>query len=202
MSVLQRLLLSPSDPRRLSLLERIAAVSLALAAAALAYFALSCPPEVTKLAETSCCGATPQSVDADTETLVIVLALLSAGLFLVALLGVRFTRISAGKNGFELAVVTEIADEKGPPGDQARLMTGPPEEAEGEWEKLPPWAKLALEEWGAGRRMFDSGVRFYVLRVVRESRKGSRRWIVWVRYGDRIKVLQLTNGRGSSRVSD
>jgi hypothetical protein len=197
-----RLLQKPLDPRRLNGLERAAAFAVGVATASLAYLALSCPPDVKVLADTACCGMSPQEVDADTQWLVILLALLSAASLLISLLGVRFTRISAGKDGFELAVVNEVSEGE-TRGIELASVSFHELAASSElaWEKLPEWARIALDQWGesAGitRRM-----RFSILSAEKEEKRWSRAWEVTVLLDEgRARRLRLTYGRGSARVA-
>jgi hypothetical protein len=187
----------------LSAPERGGAVLVGFIAAVLAYLALACPPEVERIADTTCCGARPQLVAADTETLVIVLTLISAVALLVALLGVRFTKISAGKDGVELAVVTELTGAEAQASAALRLDTNVvPKPSPKEWDKLPDWAQQALEQWAALNPMLNQPVRNLIVSAKREEKRGSRLWDVAILVGKEAKPLRLTYGRGSSRVTE
>lgn len=189
-------ILTPSH--RLSNRERGAAALAGVIALALAALLLYLPPEVKEAGGEQCqsvqeCGVI--EVAADTETIALVFVLISGGSMLIALLGVRFTKIGAKDITLE-AVVAEVS-----PGAEMVRPSKDFAHSEAEWERLPDWAKAALTRWAEAGTALSTQPRLAVVEAEQEG--GRRAWLVTVRLDDGShRMLRLTYGRGSSRVAD
>lgn len=172
----------------------------AVGAAVCAIVLLICPPQATEPAPSCCAGGSQVvTVDADTEILELVLVAIMGSFLLIAVLGVRFTRIDAGKVGLETATVTSLG--AGPHAEKEAKYIAP-YERESEWGKLPPWAREALREWAEGYEI-TRPLRYAIVRAEKEERKWSRAWFVSVLTDDESVVdLRLTFGRGLGNVRE
>lgn len=180
--------------------ERSAAAAVAVTAGVCAVVLLVCPPQATEPAP-SCCaeGSEVVTVDADTELLELVLVAIAGSFLLISVLGVRFTRIDAGKVRLETATVTSVGD--GEHREEAAQFI-PRNQLEEEWEKLPAWAMDALREWADGYGL-TRALRYSIVRAEKEERRWSRAWSVKVLTDDDSVIdLRLTFGRGLSNVRE
>lgn len=149
-------------------------------------------------------------VDADVSNLVVALALVAGAAFLVALLGVRFTRITAGSVGLDAATVGEASEEEASTKAQEFKVTENKvdldevdlEASSNEWSKLPDWAKKALVNWADEGTVLTRPLRHAILSSAKEPGKGSRAWYVKVLLDDgNTRTLKVTTGRGSTNVA-
>lgn len=113
------------------------------------------------------------------------LALLSGAAFLIALLGIRFTKITAGSVSLEEGTIGEVSKEEAKSKTQNRLTTDAPNEAqEGTvadpqaWEKLPTWAKNTLLLWATSGTTLTRPLRSAVVGAEKESGRGNLPWYV------------------------
>jgi hypothetical protein len=197
-----------APPNRLSSRERLAAIFAAGLALAFSGLVLYLPPEVKEAGGEQCqsaqeCGVI--EVSADTESVAVALLVISGASLAVGLLGIRFTRLSAGGYAIE-AAVGEVAREPGRgkavTGLRRRAMAGPvdPERSEREWERLPTWARAALSGWAEAGDVLTRQPRRSILSAEQEGKR--RAWLVAVELDDGSRsTLRLTYGRGSSRVA-
>ncbi len=195
---------------RLSLPERMLAAAVGIVAAVLALLALTDPPNVTQAAPAAACKNVSEctvAVAADTKTLVVALALLSGAALLIALLGIRFTKITAGSVSLEEGTVGEVSKDEAKSRTQNRLTTDAPVEAPGAvanphaWESLPTWAKNTLLLWATSGTALTTPLRSAVVSAEKESGRGNRPWYVTVRLDSgETRTLRLATGKGSHTV--
>ncbi|HEX5610198.1 MAG TPA: hypothetical protein VFX45_08915 [Solirubrobacterales bacterium] len=189
----------PLKADRLTPRERRGAAGVGVVVWVLAGLLLFFPPEVKEAGGEGCsssgheCGVV--EVSADTETVSVVLVGLGGVALAVALLGIRFTKLSAGGVAVE-GTVAEVSAKSG------RLKKGVKswEDSASLFAQLPEWAQSALNEWAEEGSVLTRQARHSVEDVQQES---SRAWLVWVRLdNEEVRALRLTYGRGSSRVAD
>jgi len=198
-----------SKSNRLTLSERVLAAIVGVGFGVLSYLALTDPPDVTQVAPAAACKAVSEctiSVAADTQTLVVALALLSGAALLIALLGIRFTKITAGSVSLEEGTLGEVSKEEAKAKTQNKLTTEVPAAAEpdvatantGAWDGLPSWAQNTLLLWATSGSALTRPLSAAVVSAEKESGRGNRPWYVTVRLDSgETRVLRLATGKGS-----
>ncbi len=217
--------MAPSDSHKplavgarpgLSPWERGAAGVIGLGTGLLALLAAIDPPQVHRVADLKGCSTAAQcvvSVDADTSTIVVALiALSAAAALLIALLGVRFTKISAAGATLEGTYVSVTT-----PGEASKL-TGRPFSAEPRpraaqtdtkqdsptaWDDLPRWAQSQLIAWANEQTAITRPIRSAVRDAAKATGQGNKPWYVTVELDDgRPLTLRVATGRGGTSVAE
>lgn len=203
---------SKSNVAKLTLTERLLAAIVGCVFGALAYLALVDPPDVKQAAPSGVCKTVSEctiSVAADTQSLVLALALLSGAVLLIALLGIRFTKIVAGSVTLEEGTVGEVDKEEAKAKTDNKLTTEVPAQVEravapadtGAWDRLPEWAQDTLLAWATSGSALTSSLRVAVVSAEKEAGQGNRPWYVTVRLDNgEARVLRLATGKGSNTI--
>jgi hypothetical protein len=204
-------MLSPmSSPTNLSAPERALAAIIGVGFSVAAYFALAQPPKVLHASPNTGCKATEctVSVATDTQTLVVALAALAGAALLIALLGVRFTKVTAGSVTLDQGTVGEVSKDDAKTKQlktdaQAPAATGEAIAAASErpWDLLPEWAQNSLLIWATSGTTVTRPLTAAVVSAVKGSGKGNRPWYVTVELDNKeTRVLRVATGKGSQTV--
>jgi hypothetical protein len=200
---------SPSK-EPLSLPERLVAAIISVAAGVGVWQLLFHPPSM-KQASSSCMAAScVVKVSATDQTAVVALIAVAAAAGLIAILGVRFTKVSAGGASLEQTTVSEVDPKKaaertaGALADQpARAVEKAPRPSDDEWNKLPQWAQNALVRWAENVSAVSQPMRFAVVDAAKEAGRGNHPWFVKVRLDDGgLRTLRVATGRGGTATGD
>jgi hypothetical protein len=195
---------------RLTLVERIGASLVALGSGIVALLLLNDPPDVEKAGASCTSKDCVLTVDGDIQSVAVALIALAAAAALIAVLGVRFTKVGAGGATLELASVSEVDEgtaEKDTAGvlktDSERRALAPALDGEREWDKLPEWAQRAVRDWVYEGSVVKASPREAVIDVAKGAGKGNHAWYVTVRLEDGgTRVLRVATGRGGTTASE
>lgn len=203
----------------LSTLERVLAGTVALAVGILAWRAEVNPPLVTKTTGSAACAVHARDcvvkVSADTSTVVVALIALAAAAAVIALLGIRFTKVSAGGASLESDVMVASVDDAqkatgaslAPTREQAsskRGLTAATTASSDEvFETLPGWAQESLITWANRQTAVTRPIAYAVFDAAKEKGRGNKPWYVTVEQdsGETI-VLRVATGRGGTRIGE
>jgi hypothetical protein len=208
---------------RLSYTERLVALAISLVAGVGAWRLAFHPPHINQ-ASSSCMSAScVVKVSATEQTVVVALIALAAAASLIAVLGVRFTKLSAAGASLEQPTVSEVDPKKaaertaGALTDQApqapsRSLDLDPAQAvhppapalsDDEWNKLPQWAQNALVAWAENVATVTQPMRFAVIEAAKEQGRGNHPWYVKVKLDDdSVRTLRIGTGRGGTATED
>ena len=202
---------TPAKNDQLSWFERLGAVIICLAAGVGTWQLLFHPPHMDQ-ASSSCMSAScVVKVSATDQTAVVALIALAAVAGLVAVLGIRFTKLSAAGASLEQPTVSEVDPKKAAARtddaltDQSpQTITSPvPAPSADEWNELPQWAQNALVAWAENVETVSRPMRFAVTKVAKEPGQGNHPWYVQVKLDDNtIRTLRVATGRGGTATED
>lgn len=202
--------LNEAEANRLSPLERVLALLLCIVAGVGAWQLLVAPPKMSQ-ASSSCMSAScVVQVSAIDQTAVLALIAVAAAAGLIAVLGVRFTKLSAGGASLEQPTVSEVDPKKAAEQTAGALKVESPQ-ADGapgrplddEWNKLPQWAQKALVSWAENVETVSQPMRFAVVDAAKEEGRGNHPWFVKVRLDDgTVRTLRIATGRGGTATED
>ncbi|MGI8412019.1 MAG: hypothetical protein ACR2QA_05910 [Solirubrobacteraceae bacterium] len=203
----------------LSLVERGFAAIVAVGVGVLAYLAEVDPPIVKKAANSTACAspaakACVVSVAADTSTVVVALIAIAAASALIAILGIRFTKVSAGGASLESDVTpTSLSAASKATGGALAVKRGvatatvsaEPGDAprDAAFQRLPDWAKEKLIAWANTQDAVTRPIAYAVRAAAKEEGQGNKPWYVTVEQdsGDTL-VLRVATGRGGTRIGE
>lgn len=186
--------------------ERAGAALVALVAIGLVVWLLIGPPLVTQAKTGTAClpDSCTVEVAADTDTVTTALVALAALMSLVAVLGVRFTRLKGG--GFEASTEPSVAEID--PKSATKLKLAPalalaPEPkpvADPEaWEALPDWAQRGLRRWAEGGDVVTRPLSRAVVESSPAEGQGTKaRDVAILLDDDAVRTLRVTAGRGGA----
>lgn len=200
-------------------MERGSAAIVAVGVGVLAYLAEVDPPTVKRAASSTACTsqaakACVVSVAPDTSTVVVALIAFAAAFALLAVLGIRFTKVSAGGASLESDVTptSPAAASKatgGALGETRSVATErvSPEAgyapSDAEFQRLPGWAREKLIAWANTQDAVTGPIAYAVLAAAKEEGQGNKPWYVTVQQdsGDTL-VLRVATGRGGTRIGE
>jgi hypothetical protein len=196
---------------RLSGPERLVALGIGIAAGVGAWQLVFYPPTMSQASATCMSASCVVRVSATDQTAVVALIALAAAAGLIAVLGVRFTKLSAAGASLEQATVSEVDPQKAAERTAGALMDSLPRTVEppaaapsdDEWNKLPGWAQNALVAWAENVSAVTQPMRFAVINAAKDEGRGNHPWYVKVRLDDgTLRTLRVATGRGGTATED
>jgi hypothetical protein len=168
-------------------------------------------------ASASCISAScVVKVSATDQTAVVALIALAAAAGLIAILGVRFTKLSAAGASLEQPTVSEVDPKKAKERTAGALTDQSPQAVESrgvapsekapsddEWNELPQWAQNALVAWAENVEAVSRPMRFAVVEAAKDEGQGNHPWYVKVKLDDgAVRTLRVATGRGGTATED
>jgi hypothetical protein len=193
-------------------MERAAAAIVGLLAAALATWLELDPPTRTATVALSACKDAQQcvaQVSSDPTTIVVALISLAGLAGLIAVLGIRFTKIGAGGATLEASVTqatpAEAKKETGrdfAASADAEIRTEAIAAENAAWDQLPDWAKQALQAWAnSGQTVVTRPIKAAVVEAEKAEGQGNNPWFVSMKLDDgTTQVFRVATGRGGTSL--
>jgi hypothetical protein len=203
---------SSPEPDMLGKEERILAGGIAAALLALFLWVYLDPPDRRAVVE-GCQAEDPATcfvtISADPGAEVAALLAVSALLFLIALLGRRFSTVKLpGGTELSRAEASEVPDDtpnkEMAAGRLVRLATTGSAGADADlWTELPAWAQSALYTWAAENPVLRIPVTDAITSTHKPSGQGNHPWYVQLDDGQgTARTLRVSVGRGSPQAQE